>query len=666
MTTEAMFQARVGQIIGAKYRLHRLIGTGGMGAVYEAENTWIKRRVAIKVLRPDLTRNQEALQRFTQEAQAATQIEHPNIVYVLDMGQEPSDGSLYIVQEFLTGIDLRRRLEHDRVLSLQEAIATIVPIMNALVAAHERGIVHRDLKPENIFLARNLAGEIVPKVIDFGVSKIMDTSGSLTRTQAGASLGTPYYMSPEQGRGDLDLDARSDVWAIGVLLFEVLSGRPPFDAANHHLLVLKILTERAPRLDAIAPHVPAEFASLVAAALEPDRERRIPTMRAFRESLGSFAANHPELGAVPDTSTPSPGAMVKIATARSEAPPSRTSAPSTAILGSLGPLPPMASEPARSNATEAFGVTVAQSPSLPVAHPNAPAMPPREPTIPLDAMPSPPAPVQSPTPPRAAAGPPALQATSLGWVSSAPAPQAPPARTPWLLFMAIAALSVFIGAAGVALLKKRHRLHVTLAAHAPPVTRLATATQPPTPVTDAGAITAPVPPHDDSQRQVPAPIEPAPAPLDAPRAMPAPRRGSRAARTHAATAHAPAPPSPPIAQPRPVAQQPAIPPTTPQPAQPAPRRVQPAAGDALVQQGSSVASQLQYASQQLAYSDPGRAQRLAEDAARLQYETDQIRAMETQVRELQSVDPGTAQQLRAATDRQRVRLQRMIERFTHD
>src|SRR4029079_17851307 len=130
-------------------------------------------RVAIKVLRPDLTRNQDAVQRFTQEAQSATQIEHPNIVFVMDMGQEQSDGALYIVQEFLTGTDLRRRLASGGKLAVGEAIATMLPIMNALVAAHERGIVHRDLKPENVFLARGPNGETVPKLIDFGVSKIM-------------------------------------------------------------------------------------------------------------------------------------------------------------------------------------------------------------------------------------------------------------------------------------------------------------------------------------------------------------------------------------------------------------------------------------------------------------------------------------------------------------
>src|SRR4051812_27814364 len=171
--SDAVHQARVGQTIGDKYQVLRLLGVGGMGAVYEAENTWIKRRVALKVLFQNLAADPEVARRFMQEAQSATQINHPNIVYVLDMGRDARDGAFYIVQEFLDGADLRARLEKDKRLSIADALMTLAPIMSALGAAHDRGIIHRDIKPENIFLSLGPSGEMVPKLIDFGVSKVL-------------------------------------------------------------------------------------------------------------------------------------------------------------------------------------------------------------------------------------------------------------------------------------------------------------------------------------------------------------------------------------------------------------------------------------------------------------------------------------------------------------
>ena len=277
--------ARIGRGIGEKYSVQRLIGAGGMGAVYVAENTWTGRRVAVKVMRPEFAANDAAVRRFMLEARTATQIAHPNIVEILDMGRD-ADGSLYIVQELLIGVDLRAYLdEHDRLRAV-EALNIIVPIMGALVAAHKRGIVHRDIKPENIFLQRDSSGEFAPKIIDFGISKIVDKEGpGLSNTGTGVAIGTPYYMSPEQARGEADLDGRSDVWSVGAVLYEMLAGRTPFHTDNYNLLIVAILTEVVPRIDAVVSDVPTDIAEIVHKALERDRDKRHGSMRSFLSAI---------------------------------------------------------------------------------------------------------------------------------------------------------------------------------------------------------------------------------------------------------------------------------------------------------------------------------------------------------------------------------------------
>ncbi len=323
--SDAVHQARVGQTIGDKYQVLRLLGVGGMGAVYEAENTWIKRRVALKVLFQNLAADPEVARRFMQEAQSATQINHPNIVYVLDMGRDARDGAFYIVQEFLEGADLRARLEKDKRLAIPDALTLIAPIMSALGAAHDRGIIHRDIKPENIFLSVGPAGEIVPKLIDFGVSKVLGEGVALTKTRTGMSLGTPYYMSPEQGRGD-EIDGRSDVWAIGIVLYEMLCGRPPYEAANYNVLVLKVMTERPPRIEQFYPDIPPPLAEIIHSAIEPDLARRYPNMRAFLDALTQFGQTHANL--------------------RMSAMLPRNSVTNPPIVGiTLGPVPPTAGMP---------------------------------------------------------------------------------------------------------------------------------------------------------------------------------------------------------------------------------------------------------------------------------------------------------------------------------
>lgn len=287
---------RVGTVIGGKYHLLSVLGTGGMGAVYRAENTWTRREVALKLLHPELTNSREVVERFMQEAQLASQLRHPNIVDVLDMGQEPSDGSFFIVQELLHGNDLRTVIDASGRLDAETSIDIVLPLMGALALAHRRGVVHRDIKPENIFLAQDESGETVPKLIDFGISKIMTASRDARNlTQTGTLVGTPNYMSPEQARGDVLVDGQTDVWSLGVVLYEILSGRVPFDAPNQNVLMVKIIMEAAPRIETVAPDLPASLAAIVHTALANDRDARFADMPAFIAAVLQSGLWGPEL-----------------------------------------------------------------------------------------------------------------------------------------------------------------------------------------------------------------------------------------------------------------------------------------------------------------------------------------------------------------------------------
>jgi serine/threonine protein kinase len=276
---------RVGTVLASKYRLDRVLGEGGMGAVYEAVNTWTERRVAVKLMHGEVARDSAMVERFFREARAAGKVGHRNIVEVLDMGFDDATGAYFLVQEFLDGQSLRDRVDHGGPLPLREVFEVLIPVMEALSAAHRAGVTHRDLKPENIFLQR-VVGRVVPKVIDFGIAKVATdaaVSSSLTRT--GSVLGTPYYMSPEQARGEKDVGAASDVWAMGVLWFELLAGRYPFDGDNYNALLATILTDAAPALATVAPGLPAPLCAVIDCALKKSRAERFSSMDDFLRAL---------------------------------------------------------------------------------------------------------------------------------------------------------------------------------------------------------------------------------------------------------------------------------------------------------------------------------------------------------------------------------------------
>lgn len=353
--------ARVGKTVAEKYKLLRLLGAGGMGAVYEAENSWTQKRVALKLMLSDVAKNPDLSARFLREARAASRIEHPNVVQVLDMGQD-TDGALFIVQEFLKGHDLRRLLDERQSLPPKEAVELIVPVMSALVAAHRHKIVHRDVKPENVFLVKS-AGTMVPKVIDFGIAKMDEwPTGSLTKS--GAAIGTPWYFSPEAARGER-VDAQSDVWAVGIMLYEMLAGRCPWKTdTTYNALLFEIASAEIPRLDTISPKVPKALADVVHGALERDRTARYRTMGQFLSALldcpledpgwrktlrGSHETAMEKLG-----DTDPEDAFGNADTADVKAPPPSAMTPDTPVVAGVGPRTTLG-QTAREVTTQATG-----------------------------------------------------------------------------------------------------------------------------------------------------------------------------------------------------------------------------------------------------------------------------------------------------------------------
>jgi serine/threonine-protein kinase len=281
---------QTGQPFG-NYRIVRLIGEGGFGEVYLAENPLIERRAAVKVLHPNLAQDTESIRRFLNEARAASAIRHPNIIDVLDAGVTP-EGVPYILMEFLDGISLQKRLANSSRLALAEALQIAAQAGSALSAAHVAGIVHRDLKPENLFLVPDPSapgGERV-KILDFGIAKITTSAGDsgTIRTRTGLIMGSPAYMSPEQCKDSADVDLRSDIYSFAIIIYQMLAGRPPFTAASGTELLVMHLTGTPRPLQDLVPEVPVYVDKAIARALSRQREDRFDNIASF---LGAMRAD---------------------------------------------------------------------------------------------------------------------------------------------------------------------------------------------------------------------------------------------------------------------------------------------------------------------------------------------------------------------------------------
>ena len=271
---------RPGDLLEQRYRLVRVLGRGRSGSVWCARNELIDRAVAVKILHRSLASDPERLQRFFQEARACGRVRHPSVVEVLDLGQG-DEGILFLVMELLEGETMASLLGRKGRLSVDEALALVIPLAHGLAAAHAHGILHRDLKPANIYLHKTPTGGLQPKILDFGISKIIGNDVTAT----GVVLGTPSYMSPEQARGVPDLDPRTDVWSLGVILYEALTGRLPFIAKEYRSLVDEIIDRKHLTVDQLVPEIPADVARVVDEVLEKSRDRRLPTAAQMAQRL---------------------------------------------------------------------------------------------------------------------------------------------------------------------------------------------------------------------------------------------------------------------------------------------------------------------------------------------------------------------------------------------
>jgi len=278
------------------YEIASLLGEGGMGTVYLALHPIMGRKAAIKVLKPELARDESLVMRFFNEARAANAIRHPNIIDIIDVGLLPEDNVPYMLMEFLEGESLSSRLDHTRVLPVDVAVEIAFQTASALAAAHSKGIVHRDLKPDNLFLIPDemvKGGERV-KVLDFGIAKLRDDlRGSSMKTRTGAIMGTATYMSPEQCQGLIErIDQRTDIYALGVILYEMLCGAPPFASEGFgDILIMHVMREPDPPRRR-NPAVTSELAATMLRALAKDPAHRFQSMTEFQSALRPHTGLH--------------------------------------------------------------------------------------------------------------------------------------------------------------------------------------------------------------------------------------------------------------------------------------------------------------------------------------------------------------------------------------
>ncbi len=281
---------RPGEVLAGKYRIERVLGQGGMGVVVAAHHLQLDEKVALKFLLPQALVNPEAVGRFVREARAAAKIKSEHVARVSDVGQL-ENGAPYMVMEYLDGGDLAAVLEKGGPLPVDQAIDFVLQASEAIAEAHSLGIVHRDLKPPNLFCIRRPDGQLAIKVLDFGISKLTTPGGGdVAMTRTSALVGSPaLYMSPEQMTSSKNVDLRTDIWALGIILHELLTGKPPFEAEAITEIAVKVCTEPVVPLRRLRADVPAGVEQVVLRCLEKDRERRFLNLGELAVALDGLA-----------------------------------------------------------------------------------------------------------------------------------------------------------------------------------------------------------------------------------------------------------------------------------------------------------------------------------------------------------------------------------------
>ena len=326
-TSAAGTDPLIGAQFGESYQIVRIVGEGGMGKVYEARHVRLSKRYAIKILHPQFNTNPETIARFRREAEAATSIGQENILDVIDFNETPQ-GVYYIVTEFLEGRSLSRALAEDGLMKVPRTLTILHQVARALAAAHRNAIVHRDLKPENIFLVRRFESDDFVKVLDFGISKMR--SGGDRLTQSGQIIGTPHYMSPEQAQGELNLDHRSDIYSLGAIMYEMFTGRLPYQADSVQQILIKLLTEELPPPHVQRPDLPPDIEQVILRCMARDPAARYQSMDEVDQALLGLWATHA------GTEAPSPMKAIGLSSSPDHASPSLGPA-SSLVEGALAP-----------------------------------------------------------------------------------------------------------------------------------------------------------------------------------------------------------------------------------------------------------------------------------------------------------------------------------------
>ena len=277
-----------GEIIDGKYKVERILGSGGMGVVVVATQIKLDRRVAIKLLLPEALRSADVVSRFAREARAAARIQSEHVTRIIDVGTLPS-GAPYLVMEYLEGADLAQLLKQRGKFSIVEAVECILHACEALAEAHAAGIVHRDIKPANLFMTKRADGSRLVKVLDFGISKFAEvTEVAMEMTATHIAVGSPLYMSPEQVKAERDVDSRADVWGLGATLYRLITGRAAFDAPSMAEIHVKILSQPMPNLTSVLPGAPVELEQVIVQCLQKDRKNRFQTVAALARALVDY------------------------------------------------------------------------------------------------------------------------------------------------------------------------------------------------------------------------------------------------------------------------------------------------------------------------------------------------------------------------------------------